>query len=315
MQATLIYNSNAGNISAASVEDLQDGLRDAGYEPVYKATTAIDDLDPILANAKGVVVSAGGDGTVREVITRLIGRKDIAFTPLPLGTANNVCRTLGIEGDPLDIVRRLGSPRSRGFDVGHLQGPWGEDYFMEGAGLGFFAEALATYDPDKGKSVIRSLQSILDIWKHGFARETTLYLPDKEVKGEFLLVEALNTPAVGPRLKFAPDANPSDGLLDIVCIREEQRDGYLNYLRGMLTEELHELDSVEVYRVPELKISWNGFPVHVDARVHPPGFDFQLAGEGEQPFKFVPYPNLGPSATIKVSILPHALDIWLPQGE
>ncbi|MDX1413356.1 MAG: diacylglycerol kinase family protein [Candidatus Promineifilaceae bacterium] len=103
MEATIIYNTNAGGISAAEVEDLQDGLRDAGYEPVYKATSCIEDLNPILANAKGLIVSAGGDGTARPVILRLVGRDDVLFTPLPMGTANNVCRTLGIEGDPMEL--------------------------------------------------------------------------------------------------------------------------------------------------------------------------------------------------------------------
>ncbi len=313
MQATLIYNAQAGSVRAATAEDLQDGLRDAGYEPVYKATQHIKDLDPILADAKGLVITAGGDGTARAVITRLVGRDDVCFTPLPMGTANNVCRTLGIEGKPLDIVQRLRSPRPSGFDIGRLQASWGADYFLEGAGIGFFAEVLASYDPEQGKSMLRSVQSLVDIFQHGFARETTLYLPDEEIQGEFLLVEVLNTTAVGPRLKFAPDADPTDGLLNIVCIREGHREGYLRYLHALLAEELYDLDSVEVYQVPALKISWRGFPVHIDAEVHPPNFDFR----GELQDKRVilrPYPHLPVNATLHIRALPQALQVWLPSA-
>ncbi|MCB0009303.1 MAG: NAD(+)/NADH kinase [Anaerolineales bacterium] len=312
MQATLIYNANAGSITQAKVNDLQDGLRDAGYEPVYKATDTIDDLNPILAEARGLVVSAGGDGTAREVITRLVGRDDIRFLPLPMGTANNICRTLGVAGKPLEIVQRLGSPQECTLDIGHLQAPWGEDFFVEGAGVGFFAEILAQYNPEEGKSVLRSVQTIIDILQQGCSRELTIHLPDRQIAGNFLLVEALNTAAVGPRLKFAPDADPTDGLLNIVCVREDEREGYLQYLHGLLAEELHELDSVETYRVPELRISWSGFPVHVDAVVHPPGHNFREGDSQMAPFTFHPYPFTAAEPTIAIRLLAQALQLWLP---
>jgi diacylglycerol kinase (ATP) len=314
MQATLIYNGNAGHNHEVSAEDLQDGLRDAGYEPFYKATDCIEDLNPILANAKGLVVSAGGDGTTREIMIRLLGRDDVYFTPLPMGTANNVCRTLGINGKPLEIVQKLGAPRTAKFDIGHLRGPWGQDYFLESAGQGFFAEILARYDPEQGKSILRSAKSLIDILQDGFARETTLYLPNEEVHGDFLLVEALNTTAIGPRLKFAPDADPTDGLLNIICIRDGQQNGYLQYLSSLLAEELYNLEDVESYLVPELKISWRGFPVHVDAILHPPNFDFRDGTEDER-FVLRPYPELPSEATLHIRILPQALQVWLPQIE
>jgi diacylglycerol kinase family enzyme len=51
------------------------------------------DLDAVLTKAKGLVVAAAGDGTVRAVVTRLIG-KGLPIAVLPLGTANNIWNTL-----------------------------------------------------------------------------------------------------------------------------------------------------------------------------------------------------------------------------
>lgn len=315
MQATLIYNPHAEQNGEDQVDNLKEALREAGYEPLYKPTKEEADLDPILAEAEGLIVSAGGDGTARAVMKRLIGREDLHFTPLPMGTANNVCRDLGIEGKPLDILRRMKEPQRCGLDVGHVQAPWGEDYFLEGAGIGFFAEVLASYNPEKGKSVLRSLKSIVGILQEGFNRETILELPDQTIQDDFLLVEFLNTTAVGPHLKFAPDADPSDGLLNVICIKENQKEGYLNYLRGILVEDLHKMESVDVYKVPELKIRWRGFPVHVDAVVHPPGFDFKQAeaNENASPLSRIrPFPDVAPEATITIRILPQALSVWRP---
>lgn len=318
MQATLIYNHNAGRNGEDEIENLKDALREAGYEPVYKATKEEADLDPILAEAEGLVVSAGGDGTARAIMKRIVNRENLHFTPLPMGSANNLCRNLGIEGKPVDILRRLASPQAYGLDVGHVTAPWGEDYFLEGAGLGFFAEVLASYDPEKGKSMLRSLGSIVEILQNGFSRETILELPDETVHDEFLLVEALNTTAVGPHLKFAPNADPGDGLFHLVCVSKSQQDGYLNYLRGMISEELHEMESVQVYKVPELKIHWHGFPVHVDAVVCPPGFDF-CEGEPQAGASWSsiirPFPDIEPEATIHIKVLPQALSVWRPAPE
>lgn len=320
MQATLIYNPQAGKNGADQIENFTGALREAGYDAVYKETSSVEDLDAALAGVEGLVISAGGDGTARAVMIRLLNRQNIHFTPLPMGTANNVCRTLGIEGDPLDILRRLRSPRACGFDIGHLEAPWGSDYFLEGAGLGFFAEVLAAYDPEKGKSVMRSLRSLAEVSLNGFSRITQIEFPEKTIQDEFLLVEVLNTTAVGPHLKFAPDADPTDGLLHVVCIKQNQQDTFLKYVRSLVTEELYELGSVEIFKVKELKIRWDGFPVHVDDVVLPPGFDFrrleqqekEIQAENAFPFRLRPFPDVEPGSTLHLRVLPQALSVWLP---
>lgn len=311
MQATVIFNESAGQFEGVTLEELSDALGDAGYQPVCKATHSVDEIDAVLDGATGLVLSAGGDGTAREIALRLHGRSELQFCPLPMGTANNLCRTLGIEGEVLDLVARLRRPRESALDLGRLSAPWGEAIFMEGAGLGFFAEALAAYDPEQGKSMLRSLESLLEVFTNGFARETTVTLPDQTLRGEFLVVEALNTTAVGPHLKFAPGADPTDGLLDVVCIRADQRPGYLDYLQALIDEDLPQIEGVEVFRVPRLRVGWGGFPVHVDGEVHPPGFDYreeQINGR----YSLHPYPDLTADAALDIEVIPGAVRLLLP---
>jgi diacylglycerol kinase family enzyme len=312
MHATLIYNTNAGSTDVESVDELSDALRKAGFEPHSKETTSVEQLDPILEEAEGLILSAGGDGTAREIIMRIMGRKDVYFTPLPMGTANNVCRSLGIQGNPLDIIHGLSTPKERHLDLGRVEAPWGTDTFLEGAGIGFFAEALAAYDPEQGKSTLRSIQSLIETFQRGFVREATLRLPEEEVTGRFLLIEVLNTTAVGPHLKFAPDADPTDGLLNVLCIREERGEGYLQYLRGLLTEDLPTLEGVEVYQTSELRLSWDGFPVHVDAVVRPSGYDFRDKPTNNH-VKLHAYPDLPSDSSLHIFALPGVLQVWLPQ--
>jgi diacylglycerol kinase family enzyme len=310
MQATLIYNENAGNRSNLSLEALQDGLGQAGYAPVYKATNHEDDLDAILERPEGLIVSAGGDGTARAVMMRLIG-KDAPLAIVPMGTANNIAASLGISADPLAVVTGLAQPREFPFDIGQIHAPWGKDYFLEGAGFGFFADILATYDPEKGKSILRSMQAITNTLLRGHAYENCVRLAGKDECGEFLLVEVLNTTAVGPRLKFAPNASPGDGLLDLVCIRASDREGFLTYLASMVLEDLERLETVTVRPATELTFTWRGFPFHVDGEVRPPYFREQHLLE-EAEFGARPYLPQAEAGPISINVLPGAVTLWLP---
>lgn len=313
MKATLIYNASAGQANSLTPDDILEGLQSVGFSPLYLATKDEEDLDKILHNIDGLVVSAGGDGTAKAVATRLIGNPDAALTILPMGTANNLVATLEVEGTPLEIIERLRNPEKHRFDLGQVTAPWGTDYFMEGAGLGFFAEVLARYEPEKGKSVTRSMKSLVEVLAQGYGQKTTVHLPQQDITGEFLLVEILNTHAVGPRLKFAPDADPTDGLLHVVCIDSEKRESYFSYLRGMLAEEMMDLPSVSVYKVPELAIEWQGFPFHIDDYVQPKDYDFRQENQDEAGQVIRMVPDVPEGAIIQIKVLPQALNIWLPQ--
>lgn len=264
MEALLIYNPNAGGSAEDQARIFQDELNRLGYHPIYRATENEHELDRILPQAKGVVVVVGGDGTLRAVTTRLI-ESDLPIFLLPNGTANNVGRTLGIEGTPIELLGRLPEARSLKVDMGRMTLPWGETYFLEGAGMGLFAEALARYRPDDGKSFLRGAKTLMELMVELPSRRVQMRLDGKEEEGEYLMVEAMNMGAIGPRLGFAPKADPSDGYFDLIRIRADQRESYVTYLSSLVSGDFQELESVESTRVKKLEMRWDGFPIHQDA--------------------------------------------------
>lgn len=311
-KATLIYNVNAGGIAKYTPEALVEALHGSGYDPVYKATSSEEDLDGILDELDGLVVAAGGDGTVRAVATRLLDRENVVLSILPMGTANNLGRSLGISGSTLEIIDGLKQPRKFMCDVGYVQAPWGEDYFLEGAGFGFFADILADYDPEQGKSIFRGVTTLAEtLAKH------EIYAPLVRVDGEvvvgsFLLMEVLNTKAVGPRLQFAPEADPGDGLFEVVRVHERHDEGFLSYMSHMVTEKLDKLSSYETSQASRLEIEWTGFNFHVDGEVRP--------SESKRPSYFNPAPGIHPrrkgptdANNIVIEVMPQALELWLPK--
>ena len=78
------------------------------------------------------------------------GRTRLPLAPLPLGTANNISKTLGLDALTLDeIVAGWHGGQRVNFDAGIARGPWGSRYFMEAIGVGLFARAMPAADENK----------------------------------------------------------------------------------------------------------------------------------------------------------------------
>jgi diacylglycerol kinase family enzyme len=298
MKATLIYNQNARSTDDHSVELLQDALQGAGYEPAYTPTEKEEDLDAVLSAAEGgLVVAAGGDGTMRAVARRLLG-SNTPMAILPLGTANNIARNFNIAGDPLDLIAALANPFRCPFDVGKVETPWGTDYFLEALGAGFYADTLSAFGSNEEKSVLRAIGAFTRTLPNYQAKSFAMSLDGRDIGGDYLLVEVLNTTAFGPRLKVAPRADSGDGLFEIVRIRADAREGFLRYMASLVAEELDELPSVETSNGRRLELRWTDFPIHVDGTLYPPQSEEQA-------------PTID-DPLIVAEVLPRALELWLP---
>src|SRR5437868_2564299 len=101
MRAVLVHNPTAGT-KGYDKDGITAALKLAGYETRY-ASTKGDDVEDALKKGADLVVAAGGDGTIATVIRALTDRS-IPVALLPLGTANNIARSLGIAGTPQELV-------------------------------------------------------------------------------------------------------------------------------------------------------------------------------------------------------------------
>jgi diacylglycerol kinase (ATP) len=297
-------------MNGASPQDLVSALEGSGYEAVYSVTRLEQDLDRLLADVEGLLVIAGGDGTVRSVVTRVLGR-NLPISILPLGSANNIAKMYGIEGDPLDIIAGLRQPRQEYLDIGAVSAPWGEDYFLETFGIGLWAEVLHIYQPEKGKSISRSITAALKALSKFNPVSPRLLLDGQELTGQYMLLEALNTNAFGPRLKAAPSASSSDGKFDLVCVPADQRENLLRYLIATFNDQIDEMPGLEHYRGRELRFDWTGFLMHVDAEVRPPicPEDADILSADEKAPSSAYFQLQG---QIRVWMMERAVELWLP---
>jgi len=274
VRVTLIHNPGAGKQGRENADALIALLADAGYNVRYQSSKD-DGWKKSLKKDADLVVIAGGDGTVGRVTRRMVGR-EVPIALLPSGTANNVARSLGLVERPFEeLVRGWESARRVKLDVGVAKGPWGERYFIEGIGVGLFADLLADPASEKKKlerkkkgGVDGALERLRQAAQREEPVEVQARFDGKDVSGEYILFELVNLRYIGPNLHLTPDSNPADGDFDLVMVTEAERDRLAHYLDTWQNNR-ERLAVLPTLRGKRLEIDWPGYPLHIDDKLYP----------------------------------------------
>jgi diacylglycerol kinase (ATP) len=285
-RVTLLHNSGAG-FEAYSTEQLLKALRKQGYDPTYEPAFA-DDFSESLQDPGDLVVIAGGDGTVGGIARHLVGR-GIPIGLLPLGTANNIATSLGIAGEPAGIIAGWDLSARKSFDIGVVNGPGGKDFFFESVGFGLFPRLIRQREKE-GKEKGSREEELEDALKHQLKilhqyrpHPGIVYVNGQAFPGNYLLVEIMNIPLAGPNMNLAPKADPGDGMLDVVLVREEEREKFAQFLTSCLRGEANQ-NLLAVMRATALQVEWQSRHYHVDDEAHedslPVKVDIELLPKG-----------------------------------
>lgn len=296
-KAQIIHNLNAGNAEHKK-DDLIDEVKKVAEE-VHYLSTANPVWNKFTENDPDVLFVGGGDGTVHKVAQILLNNNLRQRTPiclLPLGTANNIAKTLDLPlGMEMASEAKFGDTIQ--FDIGRLKGLGNEDFFLEAAGFGIFPKLVSEMEKQDeeigtaSEELDKSMQTLVKVISDYKAESAEIMADDKEITGKFLLVELMNIKFIGPNFELAPEADISDGYFDLVLVREDSRNLLLEYVRALVERKNppHKLSSfVEKHKVKKLKMSWTGKDVHVDDEPLPEysGEKFEAVVEPDA-FRFV----------------------------
>lgn len=224
-RARLIYNPTSGREEMKKrLADILQRLDQGGIEASCHATTGEGDAtrEAELAIERGydMIIAAGGDGTLYEVINGMAERDN--RPPLgvfPLGTTNDFARALGIPRQWEDYVDLVIQQQTRPLDLGKAN----DRYFINIAGGGSLTEL--TYEvPSRLKTMIGQLAYYMKgIEKMASLSPQELIIRangQEEIHDEFMLFLIANTNSVGGFEKLAPGATIDDGLFDVIGVRK-----------------------------------------------------------------------------------------------
>ncbi len=277
MRVTLIYNPKAGANEQTSLDEVLARIREAGHAVTCQSAKD-DDWDKALEIPADLVAVAGGDGTVGAVATRLAGRR-VPIAVLPVGTANNISRVLGLaDTTPDRLIAGWATARRIAFDTGMVDGPWGATRFIEGFGVGLLARAITELDAradvafgrvdNREEKIASGLKRLRDLVADCPAEELKISMDGQDLSGKFILMEVMNIQHIGPSLHFAPAADPGDGLLEVILVTAEQREKLAEYFSSRLEGDSQPLQW-NAHRGQRLELRCEASDIHIDDKVWP----------------------------------------------
>ncbi len=224
-RARIIYNPTSGKEAfKRQLPEVLEKLEKAGYETSCHATTGEGDAtraaEIAIERKYDVVIAAGGDGTIYEVVNGLAGHE---FRPklgiIPVGTTNDFARALRISTKSvLDAADTIAGGLTIPIDIGQMN----DRFFINIAGGGRLTEL--TYDvPSKLKTVLGQLAYYMkgiEMLPSLKATPMKIEYDGKLFEGDAMLFLVANTNSVGGFERLAPDASLNDGMFSLIILKK-----------------------------------------------------------------------------------------------
>jgi diacylglycerol kinase (ATP) len=223
-RARLIYNPSSGReLIKRHLPEILEKLEKAGYEASCHATTGAGDATEAARTAVerqyDIVIAAGGDGTIHEVVNGLAEQE---YRPklgiIPAGTTNDFARALQIPRDIGTAVDIITQGDLIPMDIGRIN----DKYFINIAGGGRMTEL--TYEvPSKLKTMLGQLAYYLkgmEMLPSIKASDVRIEYDGKLFEGEAMMFLVGLTNSIGGFEKLAPDASINDGLFSLLILKK-----------------------------------------------------------------------------------------------
>jgi len=223
-RARLIYNPTSGREAMKkSLPEVLAKLEAAGYEASCHMTTGEGDAtraaEIAIERGYDVVIAAGGDGTIYEVVNGLArAEKRPKLGIIPTGTTNDFARALHLPKSIEGAADIIADGHTMPIDIGKMN----DRYFINIAGGGRLTEL--TYEvPSKLKTMLGQLAYYIkgiEMLPSFKASEVTIEYDGKLFEGEIMLFLVANTNSVGGFEKLAPDASLNDGMFTLLILKK-----------------------------------------------------------------------------------------------
>jgi len=223
----------------------------------------------------GVVVVAGGDGTVHEVVNGLMQRapeRRPLLAILPMGTGNDVARALQIKRSVKDLFLRLENHHPVAWDVIRLQytdlnGEPETRYCINVADVGFGGEVTRVYS-DRLRQYPFGLGYLVASFR-GFMSARPVHAqvvtPMQQREQTTLMVAIANSKWFGRGIGIAPPADPTDGLIDLTLVGDVTTTTYVRFLPRLLRARSISDHRIEYLRTRSVEItSPTAMPLEID---------------------------------------------------
>jgi len=263
----IIFNPSAGARRRARLHAALDLLYGLGVQFQLLETSARGDAENfarMAAEENGIVVAAGGDGTIAEVAAGLAGTNALLGI-LPLGTANVFALEMAVPLNPREAARALLMGRSASVYPGILKrGVLKDRLFIQMVGVGL--DSVVVHHLPLGlKRVFGKgayvLQTLRDLPSYPFG-SFRVHIDGDEVEASGLVVTKGRYYA--GRFQIAPEADPREADFHVLSLQQSHFMDALKYAAALGLGRLPYLSSISLRRGYDIQVSGADLPVQAD---------------------------------------------------
>lgn len=276
MSIAIVLNPASGRGRGARTRALLESWaqqRGASLFQTRRAGDATQLAHQAARNGADLVVAAGGDGTLGEVLNGIMG-SGARLGVVPLGTGNDFARTIGIGRDVKRALHALENGAPRAIDVGRIEIGGGSRYFLNVAGAGFDSRVAQRINAHQPKILARlSGTAVYLVAVAAELRDLRRFDLQLELDGELLqrravLCAVANAKSYGGGMLVAPDADVSDGWFDVCLIGDVGRGEFARAFPGVFRGQHVQHPRVEMRRAAKVRLqSAPPLPVLADGEV------------------------------------------------
>lgn len=207
------------------------------------------------------VIAWGGDGTVNEAAGPLIG-SGVTFGVVPAGSGDGLARGLGLFRPSEEaLVAALTYPDTA-VDVGWL----GPRHFLNIAGIGFDAAVAAAFNQRSKRGHAGYVRdSLLGVWAYR-TRSYKVEVDGEQFDGPRFVVAFANCREYGNGLVLVPNADPTDGQLDMVMVAGGSTLRQFWRARRLTWRRLAPAEGVRRSRITSASVHGDVLQCHVDGQ-------------------------------------------------
>jgi diacylglycerol kinase (ATP) len=256
VRVVVVSNSSSGSSSDEALEEVEESLAPLGDVCTLRPAAPDFSSGELAAVGEGdLVVSAGGDGTFNCVVNALGDLlSHVTCAIVPMGTGNDLARTLGVPHDPVAAASGLVDGTERSLDVARASGPGVERLFVNACMGGFPVRVNEEIDEDTKKRF-----GPLAFWVGGLKAASDLTRSRATVCGavieDVVAVGVGNGKTCGGGIEVWPAAVPDDGALDVCAMPAPSVPAAVKLATKVRTASHGELDGVFTSRGPRIEIT------------------------------------------------------------